>query len=282
MQKTAVVLVSRNRDLFLKTKEPFFACSEKDLETLLKSLKQRGFKKVFLLGTPETKVKDLEVTSEGVSSELLDSFVEALKVSYPKDPHEIEKESLRFVEERLSRKSLSQSEKEVLKRVVHASGDFSFAETLTFHPEAVKKAIEFLREGKGVVVDVGMVASGIAEEALRKLGGKLIFLDPRTVKPHEGTRTERAMEEVLRRHREEVGIVGVGNSPTALLKAIEVISDWKTPPVVVGVPVGFVRALEVKMLLAKSPYPFVTNLDHKGGSAVCTAIINALLKMALK
>jgi precorrin-8X/cobalt-precorrin-8 methylmutase len=48
----------------------------------------------------------------------------------------------------------------------------------------------------------------------------------------------------------------------------------------VGVPVGFVKALESKALLSAQKFPFITNLSRKGGTPAAVAIVNALIKMA--
>jgi precorrin-8X/cobalt-precorrin-8 methylmutase len=83
-----------------------------------------------------------------------------------------------------------------------------------------------------------------------------------------------------------IGIVAIGNAPTALLKTVELLSGKGVLPnvpanvLVVGVPVGFVKALESKSLLAAQDFPFITNISRKGGSTVAVAIVNALLKMA--
>ena len=86
---------------------------------------------------------------------------------------------------------------------------------------------------------------------------------------------------------EDIGIIAIGNAPTALLKTIELLNDARYSSLVtdhgllvVGVPVGFVKALESKALLAAQNFPFITNLSRKGGTPVAVAIVNALLKMA--
>ena len=72
--------------------------------------------------------------------------------------------------------------------------------------------------------------------------------------------------------------------PTALLKVIELLKGAADgplqTPLVVGVPVGFVKALESKALLCTQDFPFITNLSRKGGTPAAVAIVNALLKMA--
>ncbi|KJR43377.1 Precorrin-8X methylmutase CbiC/CobH [Candidatus Magnetoovum chiemensis] len=78
-----------------------------------------------------------------------------------------------------------------------------------------------------------------------------------------------------------IGIVAVGNAPTALLKVVELIEKGALEPLlVIGVPVGFVKAKESKELLYNSAYPFITCLGTKGGSSVAAAIVNAILKLS--
>jgi len=83
--------------------------------------------------------------------------------------------------------------------------------------------------------------------------------------------------------RNNIGLVAIGNAPTALLKVIELLGKDPPPqplPLVIGVPVGFVKALESKALLSAQTFPFITNLSRKGGTPVAVAIVNALLTMA--
>ncbi len=81
-----------------------------------------------------------------------------------------------------------------------------------------------------------------------------------------------------------VGIIAIGNAPTALIKAIDIFSTSSPVaphrPLVIGVPVGFVKAAESKARLASQTFPFITALGRKGGTPVAVAIVNALLKMA--
>jgi len=54
------------------------------------------------------------------------------------------------------------------------------------------------------------------------------------------------------------------------------------PALVVGIPVGFVSAAESKEELARmDQVPFITNIGRKGGSAVVSSIINALMLLYL-
>jgi precorrin-8X/cobalt-precorrin-8 methylmutase len=79
------------------------------------------------------------------------------------------------------------------------------------------------------------------------------------------------------------GIVAVGNAPTALFEVIRLVREeaiW--PALIVGTPVGFVKAAESKEALLELEVPYITVLGNKGGSSVAVAIINALLHIAMR
>ena len=171
----------------------------------------------------------------------------------------------------------------VTRRVIHATGDFSFADSLTFHANGVAAGVHAIRSGKDIFIDVGMGAAGINRTLLSGFGGSVIcsINDPgiaERARSEGRTRTETALRSICDK---QPGIVAVGNAPTALIAAIELIREnVLQPELVIGVPVGFVNASESKELLASQDYPFITNSGRKGGSAVAVAIINALLKLA--
>ena len=100
------------------------------------------------------------------------------------------------------------------------------------------------------------------------------------------TKAEMGIESALKENN-NIGIIAIGNAPTALLKIIALLNNPYYASrithhglLVVGVPVGFVKALESKALLSTQNFPFITNLSRKGGSPIAAAIVNALLKMA--
>ena len=74
------------------------------------------------------------------------------------------------------------------------------------------------------------------------------------------------------------GIAVIGNAPTALYELISMIKEKKTLPLlVIGIPVGFVSAVESKIDLSKMDVPYITNLGRKGGSSAASSIINSLM-----
>ncbi len=198
-------------------------------------------------------------------------------------PLEIEAESFRIIESEIGATDFSPEEFAVVRRCIHATGDFSFADIMRFSPGAIKAGLAAIRAGKNILVDVNMAAAGISKGLLEKFGGRVIcrISDPETVaraKAGNMTRSEAAIEQSL---EDNIGLVAVGNAPTALLKAMELVENGTfTPELIVGVPVGFVNAAESKAILVSKPYPFITALGRKGGTPVSVATVNALLRLA--
>ena len=171
----------------------------------------------------------------------------------------------------------------MVRRTIHATGDFSFAENLRFHPQAVDAGLAAIRAGKNILVDVNMAASGISANLLARFGGRVIcrVAEPETAALAQASGSTRSDAAIARSAGENIGIVAVGNAPTALLKAMALSSQGVfVPALVIGVPVGFVNAAESKALLAEQRYPFITALGRKGGTPVAVAAINALLRLA--
>ncbi len=189
---------------------------------------------------------------------------------------EIESKSMDIIEKEVNLSSFSSLEKEIVKRVIHATADFEYKDTLKFHPQAISLALKNLKDQKNILVDVEMLRAGISKKFVGKIK-VLCYLD--RVKDYQTTRTEKAIELALEKEK-NIGIVAIGNAPTALLKAIEIFQKKQIKNVVlIGLPVGFVNAFSAKLLLSKQNFPYITNLSRKGGSPATAAIINALLKL---
>ncbi len=84
-------------------------------------------------------------------------------------PMEIEQASMAIIERELQ-VALDPEIKPIVKRVIHATADFSFAESMVFTPGVVPYARELLARGAMIVTDTQMALSGISKPALKKLG----------------------------------------------------------------------------------------------------------------
>ena len=199
-------------------------------------------------------------------------------------PHEIERESFRIIGEEMKETGYSEEELAVVVRVIHATADFDFQDIMRFHPQAIDSGLEALRQGCTIVTDVRMVQVGIADLLLTEFGGQTIcdIRHPSVYKKAQAlgaTRSTMAMR--LNADNIDGGIVAVGNAPTALLEVIRLVrEEGIQPALVVGVPVGFVKAVESKDELLTLDMPYITAIGRKGGSTVAAATLNALLRLA--
>ncbi len=185
--------------------------------------------------------------------------------------HPIEKESYRILRGMVDLTQLGPLSRAVAERVIHASADPDYAESLVLDEGALENGISALRRGKPVVTDVGMVAAGITGHNTR-----CFVSDPRARELSERFGITRSAAG-FRLAAEEIGAGAVwvaGNAPTALfaLLGLDV-----APSLVIGLPVGFVGAAESKAALVASGLPAVANRGPKGGSAVAAAALNALI-----
>ena len=185
--------------------------------------------------------------------------------------HPIEEESYRILRGLVDLSYLEPLPRAVAERVIHASADLEYAESLHLDEAALRGGYEALRRGAPVVVDANMVGAGItgretlcfvADPLAREMASKLGI-------------TRSAAGFRLAAERVGDGAVWVvGNAPTALFELLELGVE---PALVVGLPVGFVGAAESKEALIGSPLPSLANRGHKGGSAVAAAATNALI-----
>ncbi|MBF0317510.1 MAG: precorrin-8X methylmutase [Nitrospirae bacterium] len=196
----------------------------------------------------------------------------------------IERESFDIIRAGL-RRSFSEAELAVIQRVIHASGDFGFEDSIRFHPGAIDAGIAAVRAGKDILVDVHMVQAGINKKLLQRFGGEVLCYVSDIEVAAEATRLSLTRSEVAMMRAfsvpSNIGIVAIGNAPTALLSLLEIIDALPAPPaLVIGIPVGFVKAEESKELLLTCRHPFITSVGKKGGSSIAAATVNAILKLA--
>lgn len=201
----------------------------------------------------------------------------------PLSPAEIERRSMAIIERELGARAarFSPAELLVVKRVIHATADFSFADSLAFSPRAVEQGLQALRAGAGIVTDTNMAAAGVNRRVLVSLGGELYCFmaqeETACLARERGvTRAAVSMERAAALQRPL--IYAVGNAPTALIRLYELVQAGQaTPALVIGVPVGFVHVQEAKELIRRLPIPFIVASGRRGGSGVAAAICNALL-----
>ncbi len=198
-------------------------------------------------------------------------------------PEEIEARSFQIIGEELAMRGirLPADQEDVTKRVIHASADFDYAQTMTYSPDAVAIARRLIRNGADIVTDTNMAFAGINRKTLARFGGNVhCFMAEEEVaaeaKARGITRAAVSMERAASISKPV--IFAVGNAPTALICLYEMIRKGiYTPAFIIGTPVGFVNVEASKELILQTDVPCIVNRGRKGGSNIAAAVCNALL-----
>ena len=199
-------------------------------------------------------------------------------------PADIEARSMEIIGQELGGRVFPADQLPVIKRAIHTSADFDYADNLVFSDGAVEKGIAAIKGGCTIVTDTQMAFSGVNKKVLEKFGGKAVcFMSDPDVAAEAKARGETRATVSMERAAALEGpvILAVGNAPTALVRACELIEEGKwAPALIIGVPVGFVNVVESKELLLTMDTPHIVARGRKGGSNIAAAICNALLYQA--
>ena len=199
-------------------------------------------------------------------------------------PAEIEQRSMEIITAEMGQTDFSQQQLPIVKRCIHTSADFDYVKNLKFTPNAVEAGLAAIRSGCTIVTDTQMARSGINKKVLGKFGGQAVcFMSDEDVAAEAKARGETRATVSMERAAALEGpvILAIGNAPTALVRACELMGEGKfSPALVIGVPVGFVNVVESKELLASMPGEHIAAMGRKGGSNIAATICNALLYMA--
>ena len=198
---------------------------------------------------------------------------------YEHDGAEIYRQSFATIRAEADLSGLPEDVARVAVRMVHACGQVDLVADVACSPDVVALAREALHAGAPVLCDAQMVAAGVTRRRLPKDNDVVCTLnDPRTpgLAAELGTtRTAAALE--LWGDRLDGAVVAIGNAPTALFHLLEMVAaGGPRPAAVVGIPVGFIGAVESKEALATSDLDFLVVHGRRGGSAITAAAVNAI------
>jgi precorrin-8X/cobalt-precorrin-8 methylmutase len=203
--------------------------------------------------------------------------------SYEHDGAAIYRQSFATIRAEADLSGLPADVAQVAVRMIHACGQVDLVDDVAFSPSVVERAREALHAGAPVLCDAQMVAAGVTRRRLPKDNDVVCTLnDPRTpeLAARLGTtRTAAALE--LWGDRLDGAVVAIGNAPTALFHLLEMVAAGAPrPAAVLGIPVGFVGAVESKDALAVSDLEFLVVRGRRGGSAITAAAVNAIASEA--
>jgi precorrin-8X/cobalt-precorrin-8 methylmutase len=197
--------------------------------------------------------------------------------------HPIFSESVRRIRGWLGETGLDPVQQEVLERLVHTSGDLAIARNLRFGPGACDAGLAALAAGAVILTDTAMAAAAVASMAERTFANPVrsVLAWAPALAPEGGTRAAEGMALALQEH--PTAVVLIGSAPTALERLLALAAAPGSsirPALVVGMPVGFVGVAESKRHLAEAPWPQIRLEGSKGGAALASATVNALLRRA--
>lgn len=196
-------------------------------------------------------------------------------------PAEIEKRSFEIITEELGNRTFPADQEPIIKRCIHTSADFDYADNLCFSENAVQKAKDAIRKGACIVTDTQMAKAGINKKKLAAYGGEVFcFMSDEDVakaaKEKKTTRATVCMDKAAALNCPL--IFAIGNAPTALVRLYELIQEEKLKPeLIIGVPVGFVNVVQSKERIMQADVPYIVARGRKGGSNIVACICNALL-----
>ncbi len=201
----------------------------------------------------------------------------------------IEHDSFAIIDREVGPHSYHKQQWPLVRRAIHTSGDFEFARLFRFSAEAVSAGIKALKCGASIIADVNMISAGLNTSRLAHYNNRCHCLinDADVIARAKQNGTTRAVTAMQSAHTQGLidgGIIAIGNAPTALLELLRLVRDEQArPALVIGIPVGFVKAAESKDALAKQTQaPFITSLGRKGGSPLVVSSIHALLALAIE
>lgn len=203
---------------------------------------------------------------------------------YVRDGAEIYRRSFAIIRAEADLARFDPVEERVAVRIIHSCGMPEIARDIVMSKTFAVDARQALKDGAPILCDAKMVANGVTRSRLPAGNDVICTLDdpvvPDLAKKLGNTRSAAAME--LWRPRLAGAVVAIGNAPTALFRLLEMLDEGAPrPAAVIGVPVGFVGAMESKEALAAAHdaggrLPFLIVRGRKGGSAMTAAAVNAL------
>ncbi|PTM96166.1 precorrin-8X methylmutase [Mycoplana dimorpha] len=205
---------------------------------------------------------------------------------YIKDGNAIYEKSFAIIRAEAELGRFSEDEADVAVRMIHACGLVEAAEHIVFSPGFVAAGRAALKAGAPIFCDAEMVARGVTAARLPAKNEVICTLrDPRTPELAAEIGNSRSAAAIrLWLERLAGSVVAIGNAPTALFYLLELLRDGAPKPaVILGMPVGFVGAMESKQALAENSYgvPFAIVRGRMGGSAMTAAALNSLARAGL-
>lgn len=217
-----------------------------------------------------------------------DPFIHRFLAS-PLSGEEIEARSMERIEKEVPPHPFGPEEWQVVRRMIHTTGDFGLIDLVRFSPGAISHGIEALQSGRSIYVDSRMIQSGLSLKRLQSVykgyraSDILCHVDDEEV--FEKARQKRLPRSFFAVQKAKPilngGLVVFGNSPVGLLELNRLIQEEEIrPALVIAMPVGFVHVIESKEELMSLDIPFIALSGRRGGSPLAVSVVHALCVIA--
>lgn len=205
---------------------------------------------------------------------------------------DIERRSFEIIDaESPGRRGFQPAEWEIVRRMIHTTGDVGLAASVYFSKDAIGRGIAALRRGAAIYADSNMIRSGLSLARLRSACADYAAESVACHVADSDVAAEAGQNGLPRslyairkaRARLDGGIAAFGNAPVALLELNRMIAEEGIrPALVIAMPVGFVHVVESKEELASLGVPFIGVAGRRGGSTLAVAALHALCTLASK
>ena len=207
--------------------------------------------------------------------------------------HPIFLESVKYIRSKIDITGLDRVQQSILERIIHSSGDFGLQSCLKFSPTACRDAIKALKNGATILTDTYMAEAAISSMAKRTLNSNIeciLGMAPASMSIDTTLTTRSAIgmknkwlnfEDQDTINKSNAPLVVIGSSPTALISLLDLVeAGYKTPSVIIGMPVGFIGVNESKARLLNSDCSYIVLEDSRGRASLAAAATNSLLRAA--
>jgi precorrin isomerase len=222
--------------------------------------------------------------NETIKRPLIRAFLDA-----PLSGPEIETKSMEIIDREAPAHRFTAEEWQIVRRMIHTTGDFGIMEAVRFSPDAIAAGIKALHGCRSLIVDSNMIRSGISLARLRGVCGfyrKESFIchiaDEDIERMARRTGLPRSLHAIEKARPFLSGaIAAFGNAPIALMELNRmIVEEGLRPALVVAMPVGFVHVVESKEELMALGVPYIALAGRRGGSPLAVSVIHALCDLA--
>ncbi|WP_295514643.1 precorrin-8X methylmutase, partial [uncultured Pseudomonas sp.] len=202
-------------------------------------------------------------------------------LEYERDGQAIYRQSFATIRAEADLSAIPADLEKLAVRVIHACGMVDVVRDLAFSPGAGAAGRAALAAGAPILCDARMVAEGVTRTRLPADNQVICTLHDEGIRELALERGNTRSAVALERWRPHLAgsVVVIGNAPTALFYLLEMLdAGAPKPALILGMPVGFVGAMESKDALAADSrgVPYVIVRGRRGGSAMAAAAVNAL------